>query len=73
MGGTKVRIEENNALSWGIGMLAVGGVIMLSTYLSGGPADSYAVTSGLLLVGVLNLVRGLYLQIKSSSRPEFRS
>lgn len=68
MGGTNVRIDENTALFWGIGMLAVGGLITLSTYISGAPADSYVVTIGLLLVGGLNLIRGVYLHLKPGPR-----
>ncbi len=63
-----VRIDENNALFWGIGMLAVGGLITLSTYLSAAPGDNYLVTSGLLVVGGINLVRGVYLHLKPGSR-----
>lgn len=68
MGGTNLRIDENTALFWGIGMLAVGGLITLSTYITDAPADSYVVTTGLLLVGGINLIRGLYLQLKPGSR-----
>ncbi|CAN5876125.1 hypothetical protein BH23ACT4_BH23ACT4_00250 [soil metagenome] len=63
-----MRIDENKALFWGIGMLAVGGLITLSTHISAAPGDSYLVTTGLLLVGGLNLVRGLYFQFKPDSR-----
>lgn len=63
-----MRIDENRALLWGIGMLAVGGLITLSTYISAAPADSYIVTTGLLLIGGINLVRGLYLHLKPDTR-----
>lgn len=63
-----MRIDENTALFWGIGMLAVGGLITLSTFISAEPADSYIVTTGLLLVGGINLIRGLYLHLKHGSR-----
>lgn len=63
-----MSIEENKALLWGIGMLAVGGLITLSTYISAEPGDSYIVTTGLLLVGGINLIRGLYLHLKPGSR-----
>jgi hypothetical protein len=63
-----VRIDENTALFWGIGMLAVGGLITLSTHLSAATGESYLVTTGLLLVGGINLVRGVYLQLRPGSR-----
>ena len=67
-GRQNVRIDENTALFWGIGMLAVGGLITLSTYLSAAPGESYIVTTGLLLIGGFNLARGLYLHLKPGSR-----
>lgn len=48
-------------------MLAVGGLITLSTYISAEPGDSYIVTTGLLLVGGISLIRGLYLHLKPDS------
>jgi len=63
-----VRIDENKALLLGIGMLAVGGLITLSTYISSAPSDSYKVTIGLLLVGGVTLVRGVYLHLRFGSR-----
>jgi hypothetical protein len=35
-----MKVDENKALLWGIGMLAVGGLITLSTYIGGEPGDS---------------------------------
>lgn len=63
-----MRIDENTALFLGIGMLAVAGLITLSTYISGGPEGSYLVTTGLLLAGGISLSRGLYLHLKLRSR-----
>jgi hypothetical protein len=63
-----MKVDENKALLWGIGMLAVGGLITLSTYIGGEPGDSYVVTTGLLVVGGINLIRGLYLHLKPGSR-----
>lgn len=63
-----MRIDENTALFLGIGMLAVAGLISLSTYISAGPADGYIVTMGLFLAGGISLIRGLYLHLKYGSR-----
>ncbi len=63
-----MRIDENKALFRGIGMLAVGGLVTLSTYISGGPAENHIVTMGLLAVGGLSLLCGIYSQIKHGSR-----
>lgn len=63
-----MSIEENKALLWGIGMLAVGGLITLSSYIGGEAGDSYVVTTGLLVGGGINLIRGLYLHLKPGSR-----
>ena len=63
-----MRVDENKALLWGIGMLAVGGLITLSTYIGGEPGDSYVVTIGLLVLGGINLIRGLYLHLRPRSR-----
>lgn len=62
-----MRIDENKALFWGIGMLAVGGLITLSNYVSGGPDESHIVTMGLLIVGGLSLLSGIYSQIRHGS------
>ena len=63
-----MRVDENKALLWGIGMLAVGGLIALSTHVGGETGDSYVVTTGLLIVGGISLIRGLYLHLKPGSR-----
>lgn len=63
-----MRVDENKALLWGIGMLAVGGLVTLSTYVAGAPGESYVVTTGLLVVGGISSIRGLYLHLKPGSR-----
>jgi hypothetical protein len=49
-------------------MLAVGGLITLSTYTSAGPGGNYIVTTGLFAVGGFNLLRGIYYQVRSGSK-----
>lgn len=63
-----MNISENKPLLWGIGMLAVGGLIALSTYTSAGPGENYIVTTGLFAIGGFNLLRGIYYQIRYGSR-----
>jgi hypothetical protein len=61
-------ISENKSLLWGIGMLAVGGLITLSTHTSAGPGGNYIVTTGLFAVGGFSLLRGIYYQIRYGSK-----
>lgn len=63
-----MRIDENTALFWGIGMLAVAGLITLSSHISTAASDSFLVVTGLLLLGGINLIRGLYLHLKPRSK-----
>ena len=63
-----MKIDENAALFLGIGMLAVAGLVTLSTYISGGPDENYLVTMGLVVIGGFNLLCGIYSQIRHGSR-----
>ena len=59
-----MNISQNRPLMWGIGMLVLGGVITLGTYAAAADGGSYFVATGLLVVGGLNLIRGIYYQIR---------
>lgn len=59
-----MRIVENRPLLFGIGMLIVGGLITAGTYGAASGGGSYVIATGLLAVGGLNLIRGLYYQVK---------
>jgi hypothetical protein len=48
-------------------MLTLGGLVTLGSYAMADGGGTYVVTTGLLLVGAYNFLRGLYYQIKYSS------
>ncbi|MEX1037967.1 MAG: hypothetical protein WDZ96_03815 [Acidimicrobiia bacterium] len=62
-----MHIADNKPLQWGIGMVAVGGLIALSTYTSANSSESYVVTTSLFVVGGLSLFWGIYNQMKDGS------
>ena len=45
-------------------MLALGGIISLGSFAAAADGGSYVVAIGLLVVGGLNVVRGIYYQIR---------
>ena len=62
-----MNITQNRPLMWGIGMLVLGGVITLGTYAAASEGGSYFVATGLLVVGGLNLIRGIYYQMRNAA------
>jgi uncharacterized membrane protein YedE/YeeE len=54
----------NIPLLVGLGMVLLGGIITGATYSAADPGGTYLVTTGLFLVGGLNTVRGLGLQMR---------
>ena len=59
-----MNITQNRALLWGIGMLVLGGLITLGTYSAASDGGTYFVTTGLFVVGGINLIRGIYYQLQ---------
>ena len=54
----------NKALIFGLGMLAFSQFITAGNYSVAGTGDRYAVTTGLLVVGAISVIRGLYEQAR---------
>ena len=54
----------NRALIVGLGMLALSQFITAGTYSIAGTGDSYTVATGLLVLGAISVVRGLYQQAR---------
>lgn len=63
-----MRITENRALLYGIGTLVLGGLITGATYAAASDGGSYVIATGLLVFGGLNLLRGIYYQVKFGAR-----
>jgi hypothetical protein len=59
-----MNITQNRPLMWGIGLLVLGGIITLGTYSAASGGGTYVVTTGLFVVGGINLVRGIYYQLR---------
>lgn len=69
----EVKVADNKPLLWGIGMLAVGGLVTLATYTSANPGETYVVMAGLLVVGAINLGRGIYVHVRHGSKIRTRA
>jgi hypothetical protein len=59
-----MNITQNRALMWGTGMLALGGLITLGSYSAASADGTYIVTTGLFVAGGINLIRGIYYQLR---------
>lgn len=59
-----MNIAQNRPLMWGIGLLVLGGIITLGTYSAASGGGTYVMTTGLFVVGGINLVRGIYYQLR---------
>ena len=59
-----MNLLDNRPLMWGIGMVVLGGIITLVTYATASGGGTYVITTGLFVVGGINLIRGIYYQIK---------
>lgn len=69
----ELKVGENKPLLWGIGTLAVGGLVTLATYTSADPGETYVVMTGLLVVGAINLALGLYVHVRHGSKTRTRA
>lgn len=63
-----IRHSERRTWFWpvliGVGLFALGVVITIATYSMAGPGGTYVVTWGLMLVGVLSVLKGLWHLIR---------
>lgn len=66
------KVANNKPILRGTGMLAIGGLISLATYTSGGPVESHYVMAALVLVGTLNLGLGYYRHSRSREQVQTR-
>ena len=54
----------NRALIFGLGLLALSQFITAGSYSIPGTGDRYAVATGLLVMGAISVIRGLYHQAR---------
>lgn len=64
-----MSLAENRSVLWGIGMIAVGFVLSVTSLAGSDPSNSIIVMTGLLLAGTISLIRGLYQHFKHAPRP----